>query len=462
VIRASDRFDTTTAAWLAGLLPICAAIGVLSGIQPLYGILAAGGALFAAAVLTDLALGFMLFTAVSFLDLLSSTGSFSGTKVIGLILFASWVGRITTRGRGDLRAFVRENPYLVVALVAMLGWCALSFAWAESPSDALNGTSRYALDMMLLPIAFAALREPRHVVWVLGAFVVGAVISALYGFAHPASDSRATGTVGDPNAEGVVLAAAVPLVLALGGVMVRSSRAKLLAALALVVIFAGLVSTLSREALLSFAAVMVGAVLFGGRWRRQAAVLLVIGATATVSYFFVFAPLTARERVTMSDTSGRSSIWTVGWRVIKAHPLLGVGNDNFIVVSRQYIDQPGALQAGYFITTPKVAHDAFIEAGADLGIPGVITLVAVLALGLAAPIRASWMFEGLGDRRMELLSRAVVLSLVAILTSEFFVAGEYEKSLWIVLALGPVLLSLAHRAEREHALVGRPSALRAG
>ena len=98
---------------------------------------------------------------------------------------------------------------------------------------------------------------------------------------------------------------------------------------------------------------MVGAVVFGGRWRRQAAILLAVGVSATVGYFVVLAPLAARQRVTMADTSGRSSIWTVAWRVVEAHPVLGVGNDNFILVEDRYVNQPGAVLAIYIIVTPE-------------------------------------------------------------------------------------------------------------
>ena len=153
---------------------------------------------------------------------------------------------------------------------------------------------------------------------------------------------------------------------------------------------------------MALAAVLVGAVVFGGRWRRQAAILLAVGVSATVGYFVVLAPLAARQRVTMADTSGRSSIWTVAWRVVEAHPVLGVGNDNFILVEDRYVNQPGAILANYIIVTPKVVHDAYLEALADLGVPGLLTLLAVLAGSVGAGIRAAWMFERLGDRQMEL------------------------------------------------------------
>jgi O-antigen ligase len=231
------------------------------------------------------------------------------------------------------------------------------------------------------------------------------------------------------------------------GVIRNSARLKLAALVGVVIMFAGLVTTLSREGLVALAAVMVGAVIFGGRWRRRAAALLVIGITAMAGYYFVLAPLASRQRVTMTDTSGRTDIWTVAWRVFDAHPVLGVGTDNFILVESRYINQPGAVSASFFITAPRVAHDAFLEALVDLGVPGLLTLLAVLGCCIGAAVRAAWIFERAGDTRMELISRGVVLALAAVLTGDVFVSSEYAKYLWIPLALCPVLLALARRTE---------------
>jgi O-antigen ligase len=450
-MTASARLARLDLSWVGLVAVASIATGVLSGIKPEYGLFAAGGVTFAVIVLMDVTVGFVLFTGLSFLDVLSGSGSFSGTKVIGLVLFVSWLARVATIRGADIATFISENSALVASMAAMLGWCFLSFAWAASPGTALGGAGRYALDMTLIPIAFGAVRERRHVIWVLSAFVLGAVVSACYGFVHPVSQTaadagRLTGLNGDANGEATVLAAAIPMLVALAGVMRDSARWKLASLVGVVILFLGLVDTLSREGLLSLAAVLVVAVIFGGRWRRRAVTLLVIGVTATVGYYAVLAPLAARKRVTMADTSGRSSIWTIAWRVIKAHPVLGVGNDNFILVEGQYVNEPGSITgANFIVDTPKLTHNAYLEALADLGVPGLLTLLAVLGFGIGSAVRAAWMFERLGDRDMDLLSRAVVLGLVAVLTSDLFVSSEYAKYLWLLLALCPVLLSLARR-----------------
>jgi O-antigen ligase len=173
--------------------------------------------------------------------------------------------------------------------------------------------------------------------------------------------------------------------------------------------------------------------------------LLVVGAVATAGYYAVLAPASSLQRVTMSDTSGRSSIWTVAMRVFERHPLLGVGTGNFILVSRQYINQPGAVSAQYIVHSPLVTHNSYLEALTDLGLPGLLTLLAVLGWALSAAVRATRLFERAGDEQMELLSRGVVLALVAILASDFFVANAQAKYLWLLIALCPALLRLARR-----------------
>lgn len=459
MIRLRRGIDFERARWLLVIGAACLLDGVLAGIDPLYGVLLAIGAGFVGLVLVDLAVGFSAFTALSFLDMLSSSGSFSGTKVIGVILVVSWLAQATASSEsGD--SVLREHPAFVVSLLCMLGWSALSFAWAASPGTALSATMRFALDMLLIPVGFAALRRQRDVVWVLVAFVLGAVISVLYGFVHPvaatsASAGRLSGTLGDPNEEAAVLVAAIPLVFAAVTAWGGTARVRIAGGLALFVLLLGVVDTGSRGGLVALAGMMATAVLIGGRWRRRAAVMLALGAVVTVGYFFVFAPLTVRDRVTSSDTSGRTSIWAVASRVIAAHPILGVGTDNFILVEAHYINQPGLINAHYIVVLPKVAHDTYIEALTDLGVPGLLTLLAVLGTGIGSAVRAAWRFEAARDRSMELIARAVVIALAGMLTADFFVSNQYAKSLWLLLALCPVLLSMGRVAEADAGVIMR-------
>ena len=186
----ADRTRANTTIWVAGLLIVCAAIGVTAGIDPKYGFAAVLGLIFTAVVLANLTVGLALFAALSFLDIVNVGGpAVSFMKVIGLIIFASWMARASTESRRRARALVTAHPWMVASLIALVAWSALSAAWAANPGDALVTTYRYALDFLLIPIAYAAIRERKHAHLVVAGFLLGAVGSAAYGLVVPTAST---------------------------------------------------------------------------------------------------------------------------------------------------------------------------------------------------------------------------------------------------------------------------------
>src|SRR5262249_52769671 len=137
---------------------------------------------------------------VSFLESFSAlAGSLSVTKIVGLLLVLGWIGTLamaspTERARRSLFAHER---LLAASLVLFVTWAALSMVWAERPGDAAGSFSRFALNFMLFPIVFVALRVPAHVVALFAVFVAGGVVSAVYGLlTPPTAADAATGRLG--------------------------------------------------------------------------------------------------------------------------------------------------------------------------------------------------------------------------------------------------------------------------
>jgi putative inorganic carbon (HCO3(-)) transporter len=425
------------AGWAALLLAMSAAVGLAAGIKPSIGVALAIGAAFSLVTISDVTAGLVLFTILSFLDVLnsSSSGSASFIKVAGLLLFGSWyaqrlVGTARTRG-----AVAQIPSNLMFSIVALALWSAVSATWAESSGVALTSTMTYVLNMLLLPIVMVAVRRREHLYWVLGAFLAGAIISTAYGFISPgatgAVQGRLAGGIGDANEQAAVLVAAIPIAIALG-VALRRPGLRLLC-------WGGGVFCL-----IALGCVMMAAVVFGGRWRSKAALLLAVTLLGTVTYYFAIAPLAARERVTSSTTSGRSDIWRVGWRMVQAHPLTGVGSGNFQEAAVHYVQGIGTLTSAFLIVdVPHVAHNVYLEVLADLGIPGLIAFLGVVGCSLLAAGKAARRFERQGDVHMELVARCLVLALVAFVSADFFLSGEFSKQLWLTFALCPAVLALA-------------------
>ncbi|MFN2629833.1 MAG: O-antigen ligase family protein, partial [Gaiellaceae bacterium] len=325
-----------------------------------------------------------------------------------------------------------------------------SVTWAASRGSAISSSQRYLLDLLLLPIVYFSVRSRAQVRWIIMAFLLGAAVSGAYGLVHPVSQTnqdygRLAGTIGDANTEATAFVVALALAVGLLAARDRGPKLRLFTFACAGICVVGLLQTLSRAGLLSFAAMLVAGCVFGGRWRARAAVLLTVAVAGTAGYFLAIAPLAARQRITSQDTSGRADIWQVGWRMFSAHPLQGVGAGNFQTSSIHYLVAPGAIhRADLIVNTPKVAHNIYLELLADLGVPGLLALLGVLLGALAAAARAAWLFQRSNDRELELISRAVVLSVLAFMVADFFVSDQFSKQLWLVLALGPAVLKLAH------------------
>lgn len=432
--------------WVAAFLG-AAGLGVLAGINPALAIAAAAGIGLVVIVAVDLTFGLIVFVYASFIDVIQlQNAALTGVKGLGLILALAWLAAVATRRAGTRRHIVVDHFGFVCVVGAFVAWSLLSVSWAASPSSALSSTGRYALDAFLIPIVYSAITKPKHLRWFAVAFVIGALLSTAYGLeAGLGTDaSRVSGAVGDSNETAAVLVAAAVFAFALCGERRWGPAMRLLAFLAGLGSVVGLAMTASRGGLVALAAAGLVAVMLAGRWRGRAVVALALVSIAVVGWFAAFAPAGARDRVVNASSDGRSTIWAVAERVIEAHPVLGVGSDNFVNVSANYLDQPGLTAAAWFILDqPKVAHNLFLETWADLGTVGLLLWLAMLAYAMRCGLQAIRVFAAAGRRNEEIFARSYVIAYSGMLVADFFISAVYSKQLWLLIALGPALLSIA-------------------
>jgi len=439
------------AALLAGAL----GVGLLSGIDPRSAIAAALGIAFMVMVFSDVRIGLYLFTIVAFLDVLPSFGGplFSAAKVLGLLLAGSWLAAAATR-RGGTRGLVATNPMLAYLLGALILFAALSLTWSEMPEPGVGALGRYALNALLMLIVVGTLHRRRDAVGLVTAYVVGATASALYGVlfaSDPAgSDSidRVSGTIGDANELSAALVAGFALCVGLTLVARPSPILRAGAWAGAVICLLGSFLTLSRGGFVALAMVLVASVVFGGRWRAGAAWIAVLVALSAGFFFAALASPQAVERLTVADGgTGRTDIWTIGWRMVQDQPVLGVGVGNFQTASIHYLLEPGGIDRDEFIVdSPTVAHNTYLHVLAELGIVGLALFLAIILVSLRSALRAARTFCARGGPDMELLSRAVFIGLIGILVADFFISEQFSKLLWLLLGAGPALLAIAWRA----------------
>jgi O-antigen ligase len=344
-------------------------------------------------------------------------------------------------------------------------WAALGMTWARRPDLTENMVFTLIQNATLFPIVFVAVREPRHARRVCAAFVVGALLTALYGLvtnagADPTGEDRLATAGINPNQLGGYLAVAAILaaMLACNRRLSKAGRAGWAAAAVLSLPLQLL--TGSRGALLGMAAALLAAPFLVRRSSRAAVGALVILAILLGGASFVtIVPQAVVQRVTtvQNGGSGRTDIWRMGWRMVQAHPLTGVGAGNYSVSTIDYLLRPGAVQRpNYIVDEPKVAHNVYLEVLAEFGAPGLALFAAFVGGGLLACTAAARAAVRRREPETELLARGVMLALVAMLLSAFFSSELFNKPLWLLLALALAVRSFAEAPEGSRAQ--RPTA----
>jgi O-antigen ligase len=320
-----------------------------------------------------------------------------------------------------------------------------------SSGTAVSSTYRFLLDVLLFPIVFGAIRRREHAVWIIGAFVLGAVVSALIGLLQ-SSGARLAGGIGDSDGEAALLVAAMTLDAGLIATLPRGSALRSIAIVGALIMGVGLIDTGSRGGLVALGVVLVAAVLLGGRWRGRAAGVVLLIAVLAPFYLFALAPSAAVQHLSSSSSTGRTDLWKVGLKMWEANPLGGVGSGNFAVAAVHYVQTAGPLsRADLIVDVPHAAHNTYLEIIDELGVPGLVAFLTIALASIASALRAARLYERAGDTRFELLSRSLALAVIALLTSDIFITNEYEHLLWLLLALPPALLAVARADTRAAA-----------
>jgi O-antigen ligase len=433
------------------------AVGLSKGVALLLGLL------YLPVALLNLPLAIALWVPLVYVSRFDVLGVAPSAAAI-LIGFA-WLGTLRRHG-STVVALIKLHARRLALAGLFLVWLTLSIVWA---TDTRLATQDYWQWLMLagaFVVVATSLSKPEYVRAVAAAFVVGALVSVLVGLlAHNLSTSASAVTVaadeqrrlGGGSADPNYLAAGLVPAIVLATGLLRRGRplANLALGAAVIALTIGFIATESRGGLVAAAAALVAALALYRR--RRAYVVAFVGLLVAVSAAWFSVNPHAWHRVTDFDSAGngRSDLWRVAWRMAGDHPVAGVGLNNFTVKSRDYVDRPGSLKfVSLIVERPHVAHNTYLQLLAETGVVGLVLFLSVLL----ACMRAAWLavrrFQLRDEHEHEALARSVLVACVAAAASSFFISNGQDLRLWLLLALGPALLSVAvrpyHHAAAQH------------
>ena len=186
------------------------------------------------------------------------------------------------------------------------------------------------------------------------------------------------------NAAGTVFCVAI--LIALGCFRSADRRGKLMMVPVILLLTSALMVTQSRGAFVAF---VVGFIVFlllgaGSRHSRVLKVVALVSLVLVVAFVFKISPSVAKRYARILNpmaNKDRLEIWRTALLMIRDHPVLGVGLNNFVNFYPLYEHPEG------FGTSMYMAHNVFLEFGATTGIPGLILFVVIAVLGISGGIR---------------------------------------------------------------------------
>jgi O-antigen ligase len=380
-------------------------------VSPWFLLTLTAGALMSLIVFLRPSLGLMLtlFAAPLYAYPLSLVGkSFALAELVLLPTLAGGavqlVGGLAREGR-SLRSVLPELARRFLApLLLLVALGALASARATHVREALRELRLVIVEPTLFFVVLISLSLSRRERWrIFDALVASGVMVAVVGLAMYFSGAvitaeggarRLLSVYGSPNNVGLFLGRIIPLLVAyvlwaghplkadaVSGGWARArcwlrdlwcDRRRMIYGCALLPITLALLLSLSRGAILlglPAAALLMGW-LAGRGWRKAIIALMIVGSLALI-------PLMATPRfsglfdLSQGTASFRVALWHSTWRLIRDHPWLGVGPDNFLYAYRTRYVLPTAWEE-FNLSHP---HNVLLDYAARLGVGGVVGLI---------------------------------------------------------------------------------------
>ena len=348
-------------------------------------------------------------------------------------------------------------------VVALLVWMALS-----TPGAIVRGTSfdllfgNFIKTFFMFLVIAAGVRGIRDVERLAMAYLASATIYAavvLSRFDLGEGDAWRLGDLYyyDANDFATFAVTAMPIALYVLH-RARANYQRALGVASLAVLTLGFVYSGSRGGFIALLAV-VAFVNFGYRaiplrWRLSATVLVavVVLAAASDRYWTQMGTIMSDADYNRSAETGRMKIWERGVGYMLRFPIFGVGPNNFGAAEGKLSPFAERQQYGRGVRW-NAAHNSYVQVGAELGIPGLVMFIGMIASAFVA-LRRSSRRAGTARRadRGPELTQAIAASLTGFVVGAFFLSLAYSELLFTLLALAVAL----QKVTTGRMAVGRP------
>lgn len=445
--RPGRLFTTVTLCALMGVGVVLAYVQVTY--SPLLALLLLAGIPVAVIMVTRPVFSLLLLVFAIPLERLNHIGALPAElslfKVLSVAVFGGIIVHYLVFRRQDRWVSAPQNWWLALFVLAVL---ASGFV-AVSPRRTLAGITRLARVLMLYPIVVNVIKSERDLHRVTWAFLLSGLICTLYGIYtyHFAphlieAEGRISGTMDDPNEFAAAMLTRIPLALEL---FLRDKRRwpRIVLAVVAGASVYGIVLSGSRSGLLALA---VAFLLFVSNRKRKFRTFAIV--IAVMALVFVVMPSSYQERMGLEPSTQETAWasmhrrWTyqvLGIQLFQKHPVLGIGLDGFAVAYGRSVYR--FLQDTH---VERVAHNTYLEIAVGVGLTGLIPLLGILATSMLDVRKVAQ--KAARPSGVTAIAKGIFASLGGFLVACVFLSEQYEKTLWLLVALAVVAQHLYRRS----------------
>ncbi len=403
------------------VLLLAAAFGVLVFLKPLWGY-------------------YTLVASFSAELILALNEIFTLTKLLGAMVFLSWALEAIFR-----RSYKLPKTPLLVVVPLFYTTALLSAFPAENIGLVGVRLTTLLLLSCLVLITGTLMKDPMQVLRLAWIILLSTFASVAYGIFSVGAGTQVVleGFAVDRNRFGLIIALCIPLVFYLYPRSGRPARAVLLALMGVFVVAEAL--TYSRGGFLALLLSLSLSVLFvvhSHRVRLGVWVLLLLVGLAVAmpaSYWARVGTILPSVREGRDTVGLRYQLWEISLKMIRDHPLLGVGAGNF---HHQFSRYSGivSLRRGAL-----GSHNAFLGVAAEQGIPGGLLFIALFLAAFASLGRSYRQARARGDGDVADLTICFAVILLMLFSQCMKTNLEHTKYLWVSLGITVALQGMSVR-----------------
>jgi len=392
------------------------------------------------------------------MPLIEEGTNFKGLPVsnilIGIVVFVYIIKLISdndTRRRFIYGIKDMFTSPLSICILILLGMMLLSTSYALEKKLALSESARFITYVFIYFVIRYEFNTDKLVKNLLKCYIFTATILSIFGiiqyFTKIGLDKKfveqygsgyrvvkVAATMYNPNAYSAFLILIIFPVLMLT-IYENNKKIKSIYGLITTLILINILMTYSRNI---YVAVCIGALILCVIYSYK--LIIVFGALGISTLFMPSVLDRARDLTNASQNASRIKLWKTAIMMIKDHPILGVGNGNYVSRYDEYIAKYKDLSYNAYKRYP--AHNSYLKIESELGIIGIVSFLAVLITSL---FRVKKLFTTTNDRFIKAFYMGVFASMIAFffmnISDNLFFVPMATTYFWFLIATAESLLN---------------------